>query len=115
MKFFCFIFWWPKAVCWSLKCSGYGSTNKNDRRTNVNIRKPATGQGDDYTTDCLLDCPCFKENYKLIAIDLSKCNTDPKAIQQINFIRNLECAGNSTSSSLSMEFKKLSWISYKEI
>ena len=30
------------------------------------------GQGDDYTTGCLLDYPYFKENYKLIAIDRSK-------------------------------------------
>ena len=28
------------------------------------IRKVATGQGDDYTTDCLLDYFYFKENYK---------------------------------------------------
>ena len=38
----------------------------------------------DYTTDNLLDFAYFKENYKLIAIDLSK---DP---QQINFIGKLE-------------------------
>ena len=30
------------------------------------------GQGDDYTTGCLLDYPYFKENYKLIAIDQIK-------------------------------------------
>ena len=28
---------------------------KNDIKTYENIRKIATGQGDDYTTDCLLD------------------------------------------------------------
>ena len=37
-----------------------------------NIGKIATGQGDDYTTGCLLDYPYFKENYKMIAIDSSK-------------------------------------------
>ena len=42
-------------------------------RTCESIRKVATGQGDDYTTDCLLDYPYFKENYKLIAIYLSNC------------------------------------------
>ena len=36
------------------------------------IRKIATGKGDDYTTGCLLDYPYFKENYKTIAIDLSR-------------------------------------------
>ena len=32
---------------------------KNDLETYDNIRKIATGQGDDYTTGCLLDCPYF--------------------------------------------------------
>ena len=44
-------------------------------------------EGDNYTTGCLLDCNCFKENYKMIAIDLNKqqeLESDPKAIQQIN-------------------------------
>ena len=39
------------------------------------IQKLATGEGDDYTTVCLLDYPYFKENYRLIAIDLSKHQT----------------------------------------
>ena len=57
-----------------------------------NIWKIATGQGDDYTTDCLLDYPYFKDFYKMIVIDLSKQETadaDPKAIEQINFTGNL--------------------------
>ena len=61
-------------------------TIKNDCRTYGNIQKIATGQGDDYTTGCLLDYPYFKK-YKLIAIDLSKqqkLDADPKAIQQFN-------------------------------
>ena len=33
-------------------------------KTYENIRKIATGKGDDYTTGCLLDYPYFKENYK---------------------------------------------------
>ena len=36
------------------------------------VRKISTGQGDDYTTGCLLDFAYFKNNYKLIAADLSK-------------------------------------------
>ena len=58
-----------------------------------NIRKIAMGQGDDYTSGCLLDYSYFKESYKLIAIDLSKqqeLNADPIAIQQINFTANLD-------------------------
>ena len=31
-------------------------------KTYENIRKNATGQGDDYTTDCLLDYSYFKES-----------------------------------------------------
>ena len=36
------------------------------------IRKVSTGQVDDYTTGCLLDFAYFKNNYRLIAPDLSK-------------------------------------------
>ena len=66
---------------------------KNDIRTYDNIRKISTGQGDDYTTGCLVDYNYFEEHYKMIAIALSKqqeLDSDPKAIQQINFTWNLE-------------------------
>ena len=36
------------------------------------VRKGSTGQGDDYTIGCLLDYAYFRDNYKLIAFDLSK-------------------------------------------
>ena len=52
------------------------------------IRKISTGQGDDYTTGCLLDFAYFEENYRLIAADLSKqkdFDADSRAIQQIIF------------------------------
>ena len=68
-------------------------------KTYENIRKIATGQGDDYTTGCLLDYPYFKDHYKMIAIDLSKqqaLDADPRAIQQINFTANLDRSGNIT-------------------
>ena len=68
-------------------------------KTYENIRKIATGQGDDYTTGCLLDYSYFKENYKMIAIDLSKqqaLDADPKAIQQVNFTANLDRTENTT-------------------
>ena len=45
---------------------------KSNLKTYENIRKIATGQADDYTTGCLLDYSYFKENYKMITIDLSK-------------------------------------------
>ena len=53
-------------------------------KTYDNIRKIATGKGDDYTTGCLLDYVYFKNYYKMIVIDLSKqqaLDADPKAIQ----------------------------------
>ena len=37
-----------------------------------NTRKIATDQGDDYTTGCFLDYNYFKNDYKMIGIDLSK-------------------------------------------
>ena len=37
-----------------------------------NIRKIATGKGDNYTSGCLLDFCYSKENYKMIAINFSK-------------------------------------------
>ena len=53
------------------------------------VRKISTGQGDDYTTGCLLDFAYFKKkNYRLIAANLSKqkaLDADPRAIQQIIF------------------------------
>ena len=36
------------------------------------VRKVSAGYGDDYTTGCLLDYVYFKDNYRLIAVDLSK-------------------------------------------
>ena len=52
------------------------------------VRNISIGQGDDYTTGCLLDFTYFEKNYRLIAIDLSKqkaLDPDPKEIQQIIF------------------------------
>ena len=49
-------------------------------RTYDNIRKIATGQGDDYNTGCLLDYNYFNNYYEMIAINLSKeqaLDTDP--------------------------------------
>ena len=71
---------------------------KNNKVTYENIRKIAIGQGDDYTTGCLLDCPYFTDTYKMIAIDLSKqqaLDAAPRGIQQINFTANLDRARNT--------------------
>ena len=71
---------------------------KNNKVTYENIRKIAIGKGDDYSTCCLLDYPYFKDNYKMIAIDLSKpqaLDADPRANEQIHFTANLDRAGDS--------------------
>ena len=50
------------------------------------VRKVSIGQSDDYTTGCLLDFACFKNNCRLIAADLRKqkaLDADLRAIQQI--------------------------------
>ena len=64
-----------------------------------NIQKIATGQVDYYTTGCLLDYNYFNNYCKMIAIDLRKqqaLDSDPKAIQQINFTGNLDRAIGAT-------------------
>ena len=76
-------------------------------KTYENIRKIAIGKGDDSTTGCLLDYPYFEENYKLIAIDLSRQNeldADPRAIQQINF----------TATQIEMEIQQYSLLLKKQ-
>ena len=49
----------------------FDQATNSDIKTYENVRKIATGKGDDYTTGCLLDYSCFKDHYKMIAIDLS--------------------------------------------
>ena len=59
----------------------------NNLITYDNIRKTATGQGDDYATCCLLDYNYFKNYYKMMAMDLSKqqaLDADPKPISKNN-------------------------------
>ena len=77
--------------------------NKNVQK---DITKITTAQGDDYSTGCLLDYAYFKENYRLIAIDL---DADTKAIHQLSFnISNLwNILGIQQGSLLSKKSKKL--------
>ena len=77
----------------------------NDQMKNYDeIRKIATGQGDDYTTGYLLDYQYFKDHYQLIAVDLSKqkkLDPDPRTIQQIEFYGML-----NTNSQVSTALEK---------
>ena len=66
---------------------------KDDTKRYENIRKILTGKRDDHTTCCLRDYPYFKENYEIMAIDLSKqleLGVDHEAIKQVNFTGNLD-------------------------
>ena len=61
--------------------------------------KISTGQGDDYTTGCLLDFAYFEKNYRLIAADLSKqkaLDADSRAIQQIIFTGKIKATVANT-------------------
>ena len=87
----------------------FDQTIKNSKVTYENIRKIATGQGDDYTTGCSLDYPYFLDTYKMIAVDLSKqqaLDADPKTIQQINFTENLDRDRNTRVYSILEEAKE---------
>ena len=54
---------------------GFDQPIQNNKVTYENIRKIATGQGDDYTTGCLLDYPYFKSSYKMRISVNERCNS----------------------------------------
>ena len=94
-------------ISWSIEEVFFDQIVKNNLRTHDNIKKTATGQGDNYPTRCLLDYLYFKEYHKLISIDLSKqqkLDAVPKAIQKINFAGNLD--NNATRFFITDEAKK---------
>ena len=71
----------------------YDQSVKDSIKQHDEIRKTATGQGDDYTTGCLLDYLYFKDHYELIAADLSKqkeLDAYLGIIQQVEFYRMLK-------------------------
>ena len=76
--------------------------NFYDQPINDSIKqyeKISTGQGDDYTTGCLLDLAYFERNYKLIAVDLSKhkaVDADSRTIQQIIFTGKIKSEAANT-------------------
>ena len=82
---------------------------KNNKVTYENIRKIASGQGDDYTAGCLLDYSYFVDTYKMAAVDLSKqqaLDADPRAIQQIHFTASLDRAGSTRVNFILEEAKE---------
>ena len=72
--------------------SSFDQPVENTLRTYDSTWKIEAGQGDDYTTGCLLGYNYFNDYYKMIGVDFSKqqaFDADPKTIQQINFKGNL--------------------------
>ena len=66
----------------------YAQSINDSIKQHDEIRKISTGQGDDYTTGCLLHFAYFLKKYRLIEVDLSKQKTldvYSRAIQQIIF------------------------------
>ena len=49
-----------------------GQPIDSDIKKYKEIRKLTIAQHEDYTTGCLLDCQYIKNNYKLIAVHLSR-------------------------------------------
>ena len=72
------------------------------------VKKLSTEHGDDYTTGCLLDYVCFKDNYRSIAVDLTKqkpLNADSRTTQQIVF-QGVAGGANNTNIRLYTIFEK---------
>ena len=70
----------------------FGQPVKNNLGTYKNIQKIPIGQGDGYTTCCLLDYNYFNKYYNIIAINLCKHQApdiELKAIEQSNFTGNI--------------------------
>ena len=93
--------------------------SKNDKISFENIRKLATDQGNDYKTGYLLDYSNFKENHKMIAIDLTKqqaLDADPRAMQQVHFMANSHHDENARSFFLFFKNQeKLFWTFHKKL
>ena len=77
----------------------YDQSINNSIKQYDEVRKISMGQGDDYTTGCLLDYSYFRKNYRLLAADLSKQKTldaDSRAIQQIIVTGKIKAAVANT-------------------
>ena len=95
----------------SMEKNVYDRSIDSDIKQYKEITKLITGQGEDYTTGCLLDYDYVKTHYRLIAVDLSRereLDANPKAIQQIEFVGQLKIldAKNNDESVFLNNFRK---------
>ena len=82
----------------SIYWNEYKTKSEEMKNQYEEIRKLTTGRGKDYTTGCLSDYDYIKSHYRLIVLDSSRqkeLDTDPKAIQQIEFVGQLNNPGNA--------------------
>ena len=102
-----------KKICFTKRCNQSYNVIINGKKVHdqsidfdikwyEEIRKLTAEQGEDYTTGCLLDYEYIKNDYRLIAVDLSELDADLKAIQQIEFLGELKklTADNNVKSML---------------
>ena len=81
-----------------------------------NIREVTIGQGDDYRTGLVQDCPYFKANQNLIAIELSRTQTldaDSEVIQNLISMEIFTMQKNNNAF-IFEELKEISSISYSK-
>ena len=91
---------------------------KNDKVMYENIRKIATGRGDDYTTGCLLDYIYFNNYYKVIAVDLRKqqvLDVDPQQFNKLVLLQIQIQQETQDSISFMKKRKKLFLNFHKEL
>ena len=75
----------------------YGQPTNDLIKEYDEVRKVSTGQGNDYTTGCLLGFAYFKDNYRIIAFKQKKAlDTDSREIQQIIFTGKIKSAVANT-------------------
>ena len=106
------IYYLPKGIIDNYKAiingkNFYDQAVDSDIKRYKKFRKLTTGQGEDYTTGCLLDYEYIKNHYRLIAVDLSRqkeLDVDPKGIQQIEFVGQLKKLSNANNNPKSMFF-----------
>ena len=93
--------WLTEKNFWSASKKWFDNIWKHSK--NCNLSKYGYGTG------CLLGYDGFKNNYKMIAIDLSKqqaLNDDTKVIHQINFNVNLDRGGQTAMYFITEEAKE---------
>ena len=78
---------------------------RNNLITYASIWKITIGQGDDYTTGCLLYYNHFKNYYRMITIDLSKQQALDD-VQHIIFSENFDQAKGATMFFINEEAKE---------